>query len=576
MFAGNMFYNIKIEAFFSITLLMYLNKPPVITNILHNFTHQFCKTEVMLKKIPHTYTIIYCVILLCAVLSWIIPAGEYAREAVEVNGVSRTVIIDNSFHRVEQSPQTWQVFSSLLEGFERQAGIIAFLLIIGGAFQIMNSSRAIDAGIFSFLNYTQTLERHRLFRFLGVNNVVIASVITLFSLFGAVFGMSEETLAFVIIIVPLAISMGYDSITGLCMVYVAAHIGFSGAVLNPFTIGIAQGLSDLPLFSGFEYRLLCWFVLTTVLIIFVLRYASRIKKDPTKSPMYKADIYWRKREEASTTDTYVTTRSGWIVYCLVLIALILFSIAYPQSTFSLGEYSLRVYAVPVCSALFAISAFWGLRKSNQFFILNLLGFTIVFLIIGVMAHGWYLGEISAIFLAMGILSGYANGEETNTVIKQFMDGAKDMLSAAIVVGLAGGIIQILQNGHIIDTILHSLATLMGETSRIVSLGVMYLIQTLINFIIPSGSAKAALTMPIMAPFSDVIGLSRQATVMAFQFGDGFTNMITPTSAVLMGALGIARIPYEVWVKWFWKILLFFIVLGLLLLIPTVLVDLNGF
>ena len=149
---------------------------------------------------------------------------------------------------------------------------------------------------------------------------------------------------------------------------------------------------------------------------------------------------------------------------------------------------------------------------------------------------------------MGILSGFANSEHADAIIKQFMDGAKDMLSAAIVVGLAGGIIQILQDGHIIDPILHSLASLMGEAGKIVSLGVMYLIQTLINLIIPSGSAKAALTMPIMAPFSDVIGLSRQATVMAYQFGDGFTNMITPTSAVLMGALGIARIPYEIWGK----------------------------
>lgn len=173
-----------------------------------------------------------------------------------------------------------------------------------------------------------------------------------------------------------------------------------------------------------------------------------------------------------------------------------------------------------------------------------------------MGHGWYLPEISAIFLAMGILSGFANSEHADAIIKQFMDGAKDMLSAAIVVALAGGIIQILQDGHIIDPILHSLASLMGEAGKIVSLGVMYLIQTLINLIIPSGSAKAALTMPIMAPFSDVIGLSRQATVMAYQFGDGFTNMITPTSAVLMGALGIARIPYEIWVKWFWKILLY--------------------
>ena len=232
--------------------------------------------------------------------------------------------------------------------------------------------------------------------------------------------------------------------------------------------------------------------------------------------------------------------------------------------------------MPVLSVLFAAFGWLGLRKSNQFFILTLLAFTILFLITGVMGHGWYLPEISAIFLAMGILSGFANSEKTDNIIGQFMDGAKDMLSAAIVVGLAGGIIQILQDGHIIDPILHSLASLMGETGKIVSLGVMYLIQTLINLIIPSGSAKAALTMPIMAPFSDVIGLSRQATVMAYQFGDGFTNMITPTSAVLMGALGIARIPYEIWVKWFWKVLLLFIILGMVLLIPTVLFPMNGF
>lgn len=531
----------------------------------------------MLKKIPHTYTIICTVILFCAVLSWIIPAGEYVRQTIDVNGVSRTVIVDHSFRPVEKAPQTWQVFSALLEGFERQAGIIAFLLIIGGAFQIMNSSRAIDAGIFSFLNYTKSLEKHQFIKRIGVNNVVIASVITLFSVFGAVFGMSEETLAFVIIIVPLAISMEYDSITGICMVYVAAHVGFSGAVLNPFTIGIAQGLSDLPLFSGFEYRLLCWFILTAILIAIVLRYAARIKKDPKKSPMYEADAYWRKRGEHATEQIeYKTGTSAWVVYGLILTALIAFSIQYPRSTFMLGEYGFSCYAVPVSTFLFALFGFLGLRKSNHFFILSLLGFTILFLVIGVMAHGWYLSEISAIFLAMGVLSGFANSEKTDAIIKQFMDGAKDMLSAAIVVGLAGGIIQILQNGHIIDPILHSLASLMGETGKIVSLGAMYLIQTLINLIIPSGSAKAALTMPIMAPFSDVIGLSRQATVMAFQFGDGFTNMITPTSAVLMGALGIARIPYEIWIKWFWRILLFFLVLGMILLIPTVIFPLNGF
>ena len=163
------------------------------------------------NKIPHTYTIISVVILICAALSWIIPAGEYSREVRVVNGTERTVIVDNSFHAVDLAPQSWQVFGVLLEGFEKQAGIIAFLLIIGGAFHIMNSSRAIDTGILSFLRSSRKVEKYGFFRMIGVNNVVISLIIILFSLFGAVFGMSEETLAFVIIIVPLAISMGYDS-----------------------------------------------------------------------------------------------------------------------------------------------------------------------------------------------------------------------------------------------------------------------------------------------------------------------------------------------------------------------------
>lgn len=531
-----------------------------------------------LNKIPHTYTIISVVILVCAALSWIIPAGEYSREVRVVNGAERTVIIDHSFHAVDAAPQSWQVFGVLLEGFEKQAGIIAFLLIIGGAFQIMNSSRAIDTGILSFLKSSRKIEKYGLIRKIGVDNVVISSIIILFSLFGAVFGMSEETLAFVIIIVPLAISMGYDSITGLCMVYVAAHVGFSGAILNPFTIGIAQGLSDLPLFSGFGYRLFCWVVVTTVLIIIVLRYAAKVKKRPELSPMYEADAYWREKEATASEELKggKTTRSAWVVYILLLSALIGFSVFYPATTFEVGQRAVQFPAVPVFTCLYALTGYLGLCKSNQFFILNLLGYTIVFLVIGVMGYGWYLVEISAIFLAMGLLSGFADNENADGIIAQFLTGAKDMLSAALVVGLAGGIIQILQEGRIIDPILHGMASLMEEAGKITSLGVMYMIQTAINIIIPSGSAKAALTMPIMAPFSDVIGISRQATVLAFQFGDGFTNMITPTSGVLMGALGLARIPYEVWVKWFFRILLFFIILGMLLLIPTVLIPLDGF
>ena len=532
----------------------------------------------MLKKVPHTYTIVFSIMIICAILTWIIPGGEYARETVNVNGVERTVIVNDSFHEVAKSPQTWQVFSALFNGFEKQAGIVAFILIIGGAFWIMNNSKAIDVGIFSFLRSTQKLEHIGIVRKLGVNNIIITMVMLLFSCFGAIFGMSEETLAFVIIIVPLAISMGYDSLTGVCMVYVAAHVGFAGAILNPFTIGIAQGLSDLPLFSGFEYRLFCWAILNVIMIAWVLRYAAKVKRNPKASLVYNLDSHWRQEKVDNTQEIeYKSYTSSWLVYLFILTGLVLFSCYFPRTTLSIGEHSsLTTFIVPALTILFALIGYFSLRKSFHFFILTILGFTILFLIVGVMGYGWYLPEISGLFLAMGILSGFAAKENADNIVKLFIAGVKDILSAALVVGLAGGIIIILQEGHIIDPILHSLASLMSEAGRVLSLGIMYLIQTMINIIIPSGSAKAALTMPIMAPFSDVIGLSRQATVMAFQFGDGFTNMITPTSGVLIGALGIARIPYDIWVKFFWKFILLLVVIGFVLLIPTATIQLNGF
>jgi uncharacterized ion transporter superfamily protein YfcC len=193
-----------------------------------------------------------------------------------------------------------------------------------------------------------------------------------------------------------------------------------------------------------------------------------------------------------------------------------------------------------------------------------------------MGYGWYVMEIATLFLAMGISSGLAINKSADDIAKLFLEGVKDILSAAVIVGLAGGIIVVLEDGGIIDSILYGLSKAMGNFGNVASVGVMYVIQTIINVVIPSGSAKAAITMPIMAPFSDLIGISRQATVMAFQFGDGFTNMITPTSGVLIAVLGVARIPYHKWVKWVWPLILTVIILGFLLLIPTVTMELNGF
>ena len=226
--------------------------------------------------------------------------------------------------------------------------------------------------------------------------------------------------------------------------------------------------------------------------------------------------------------------------------------------------------------LFIVSSVGALRKSVHFYILTLLGFTIIYLIVGVLGYQWYIGEISALFLALGIFSGIAMDLSANKIVNELMAGAKDILSAALIVGLAAGIVYILEEGRIIDTILHAMASGLGEAGEVGSLGLMYGIQTVINLVIPSASAKAAITMPIMAPFSDIIGVSRQATVLAFQFGDGFTNMITPTSGVLIAVLGIARIPYGKWFKWILPLILILVLVGFLLLIPTVFLPLSGF
>ena len=532
----------------------------------------------MLKKVPHTYVIVFFILILAAVTTWFVPGGEYQRTTEVVNGVSRTIIVNNSFQHIESQPQTWQVFSAFFLGFEKQAGIIVFILMIGGAFWIMNQSRAIDVGIFSFLRFTKSIEHWKLLKAVGVNNIILLLIMTMFSAFGAIFGMSEETIAFIIIIVPLAISMGYDSITGVAIVFVAAGLGFAGAVLNPFTIGIAQGLSDLPLFSGIGFRMFSWLIINAVGFTIILIYANKVKANPKKSLVYSIDDYWHKRNTTDSVDDikYYTPVNAWISYIIILAAITAYSVIYPITILKIGNSHIESYALPISAVFFAILGFMGLRKSVHFFILVLLLFTMVYLIIGVMGYDWYVMEIATLFFVMGLFSGISMRYDANTIVKHFIDGVKDILSAALVVGLAGGIIIVLQEGKVIDTILHNLSQSMLGMGKVGTVEMMYVIQNIINVIIPSGSAKAALTMPIMAPFSDVIGISRQATVMAFQFGDGFTNLITPTSGVLIGVLGVARIPYDIWVKWIWKLIVVMIVLGGILLIPTVTMSLEGF
>ncbi|MBU2466584.1 MAG: YfcC family protein, partial [Bacteroidetes bacterium] len=362
------------------------------------------------RKVPHTYVIVFFIIMLAAVMTWIIPPGSYVEETIITDAGTKTQMqfyYQDDLPAAEQElfeaePQTWQVFSALFKGFEKQSNIIIFILMIGGAFWIMNQSKAIDVGIYAFLRFTKTLEHNRFMKALGVDNVIIALVMILFSVFGAVFGMSEETIAFAIIIVPLAISMGYDSIVGVSMVYVGAHLGFAGAVLNPFTIGIAQGLADIPLFSGIEYRMLTWVAINAFGIFFVLRYAIKIKKNPAASPMYTDDAYWRAREQdQSVALTYYTPRIAWVVFGLISLALTIFSVVYPETTLTVGNSSISFYILPLSTLLFILFGVLSLKKSVHYFILLLLAYTIFYLIVGVMGYGWYVMEIATLFLVMG-------------------------------------------------------------------------------------------------------------------------------------------------------------------------------
>jgi uncharacterized ion transporter superfamily protein YfcC len=458
----------------------------------------------MTSRVPNVYVIVFSLIILAAVGTWIIPGGSFEREIVSIGGVDREVLTPGSYRSEPSLPQTLSVFVAPLKGFMRLAEIIAFIFIVGGAFSILNETGAIAAGT------------HRLVRMMkGKEHLLIPVIMTFFSLFGAVFGMCEEAMPFVLIFVPLALSLGYDSFVGVSLTFVAAGVGFAGAFLNPFTLQIAQGIAGIAPVSGWEYRVLVWVIVTASVITWVMIYAARIRKDPRRSAMY--DLDEQRREELRKKQkehSAFTTRHAICLYILLA--------------------------------------------------------GVVGMIVGVTVWHWYIDELAGLFLAMGVLSGIAAGHGANELARQFIAGLRDMTGAAVIVGFTGGIIVILEDGNIMDSILYAMSGVTANMPRLLAADAMYGMQVLLNFFIPSGSTKAALTMPIMAPLADLSGLTRQTAVLAYQLGDGFTNMIIPTSGVTIGTLSMAKIPYDRWLRWHAPMQLYFFVLALLLLIWPVL------
>lgn len=455
----------------------------------------------MARKFPDALLIILGILILFILATWIIPAGEFDRTTLE-NG--RTVVVPGTYKPVEPAPQGFGAFfTAPIKGFISAAEIIAFIFLVGGAFSLVMATGAVDTALQRILHYSQKNPAGK--------NWLIPLVITLFSLGGATFGMSEETLVFVLITIPLALTLGYDSIMGVAISFVGAAVGFAGAFLNPFTIGVAQGIAQLPPASGMGYRIIVWILCTATAIIYIMRYARRIEKDPSKSLMYEID---QTRDRAHFMDKE------------------------------------------------PIPFTWP-RK----LVLLSLAASLMVLVYGVGNWHWYIQEIAGLFVGLGIFSAILLRIPANTAVKAFTDGARDMMVAGLVVGLAKSLLVVAQEGKIIDTILFAIANGSEGFPKFVSVEVMFVFQSFLNFFVPSGSGQAALTMPIMAPLSDLLGISRQTAVLAFQFGDGLSNMIIPTSGVTMGILAIARIPYNVWLKWMVPLFLILSLLAALLLLP---------
>jgi uncharacterized ion transporter superfamily protein YfcC len=456
-------------------------------------------------KLPNTYVLVFSILALIALATWVVPGGRYATQVID----GRTQIDPASFQHLPSKPQGLDaLLMAPIKGFAEAGQIIAFVLVVGGAFGVLQKTGAIEAMIHSIAR------RHAASPLMRA--MFLPLFITLFSLGGATFGMNEEAIPFVLIFVPLALALGYDSIVGVSIPFLGSQVGFAAAFLNPFNVGVAQGIAGVPLFSGIGYRLLVWALATGVTIAFLMWYAARIRRSPQRSPTYALDQELRANGAAAPA----------------------------QGAGMQGRHV-------VVLALFAAS--------------------LVVMVVGVVYFGWFVEQIAALFMAMGIVTGVAARLDGDAIADAFLHGARDLVGTAIVIALARGTVVLARDAQIIDSALHAIAPLIQSSIPAFAAQKMFLIQTVINFFIHSGTGQAALTMPIMAPLADLVGISRQTAVLAFQFGE-FTTPMIPTSGITVGVLALARIPWLTWARWMIPLQLAYAVLALVMLVPP---CLNG-
>lgn len=431
-------------------------------------------------ELPHIFVLLSAIIVLCAIASWILPAGEFERA---VNDAGIEVVVPGTYHTVEASPVgPFETIKAIYNGMLNGSGVIFFVFIAYAAIGLIIASGAFNGLVAGLLKVLKGRSRA----------IIIPVFITVLGLASSTIGVFEEAFPFIPIFVGISIAMGYDAIVGLAIVALGTGLGYSGAVMNPFTVGMAQSIAGLPQMSGAGYRIICHLILIAVASAFTMRYALKIQADPTKSLVYGDDF---------------------------------------------GDMAMDPDEVEKHP--------FGIREK---LVLAVLFAGIAVIVWGTKVKGWYFEELSAVFLIMGLTSAVIMGWSPNTIAKKIAKSFTDIAMACMMIGIARGILVVLQAGHIIDTVVYGLSIPLSKLPGWLSADAMLVVQTALNFLIPSGSGQAVTSMPIMAPLADLIGISRQSAVLAFQFGDGLSNIIWPTAmAPIM--CGIAGIKLDKWWKW---------------------------
>lgn len=455
-------------------------------------------------KVPHVYAIIFALMVIFAVLTWIVPSGSYQRQ--EVNGrevtvagtyeqSEKTYIDEETGDEVDLRQGVFDVLQAPTRGIQEAIEVVAFILIVGGSFQVITKTGAITSGMGRVVR-----------RFKNKDILIIPIAMVLFALGGTSFGMAEETLPFFAIFMPIMMAMGFDSMTAFMVVFVGARTGYIASTINPFNVLIAQGILGIQGNSQLWLRMIAWVVLTAVAITWVVLYARRVKKNPESSITFEDDIAKKVEFAAdeSALDAEFTGRQKGV---------------------------LAVFIAGMCLII------WGL-----------------------VTQGWYMNEISAVFLAMGLLAGVIAGFSQDVIAQEFVAGIADFAFSAIVVGLARGILVIASDGMIIDTILNALATGLGGIPAVLFTTLLYAVENLLAILVPSSSGLAALTAPIFGPLTELMGLNPEAAVWALSMGSATMSLICPTSAILVAGLGVCKIKLGQWWKTVWK---FFLVVSLI-------------